>query len=161
FTTVANLAATGLEGAPVGPIASIASFNDPAGVGVETTADFTATINWGDTTTSPGTVVSDGGGNYHVDAPAHTYAEERTYTVTVTLKHDALAPVPRSGHTITTTAQYRCFTAVANLPATGREGAALRTIPGIATFNDPAGVGVETVADFTATINWGDTTTSA
>ena len=44
--------------------------------------DFAATVNWGDGDTDAGTVVGDGGGNYRVDAPAHTYAEEGTYTST-------------------------------------------------------------------------------
>src|SRR5260370_30670094 len=59
-----------LEGAGIGAISGIATFTDPAGVGVETAAgDFMATINWGDTTTSTGTVVSLGSGNYRLDAP--------------------------------------------------------------------------------------------
>src|SRR5207249_3549397 len=96
-----NLPPTGLEGAAVPAITGIATFTDPAGVGVETPAgDFTATINWGDTTTDAGTVVSLGGGNYRVDAPSHTYVEEGTYTVNVTLKHDALAAVTTPNQTI-------------------------------------------------------------
>src|SRR5205807_799348 len=42
------------------------------------TADFTATIDWGDTTSSGGTV-SYSGGVYTV-AGSHTYAEENTYS---------------------------------------------------------------------------------
>ena len=86
-----NLPAAGLEGAAIGAITSIATFSDPAGVGAETASDFAATIVWGDGSTSVGTVVSDGGGAYHVDAPSHTYVEEGTYAVTVMVKHDALA----------------------------------------------------------------------
>src|SRR5205807_1379523 len=86
----ANLPGTGNEGAAIGAITGIATFTDPAGVGAETTTDFTATINWGDGTTSAGTVVSDGGGNYHVDAPDHTYVEEGLYMVNVRITHDLL-----------------------------------------------------------------------
>ena len=50
------------------------------GVGVEPIGDFTATVNWGDSATSAGTVVSLGSGNYRVDAPSHTYVEEGPYT---------------------------------------------------------------------------------
>ena len=70
----------------------------PGGGGRETVADFAATIVWGDGTTDVGTVVSDGGGAYRVDAPDHTYVEEGTYTVTVTVKHDALATLTSNGH---------------------------------------------------------------
>ena len=91
--TDSNLPANGLENVSLGSITTIATFTDPAGVGNETSADFTATINWGDTTTSVGQVLSLGGGNYRIDAPAHTYVEEGTYTATVTVKHDALAAV--------------------------------------------------------------------
>src|SRR5205807_1542848 len=80
-----------LEGAAIGAIANIASFTDPGGA--EPIADYTATINWGDSTTSQGTIVVDGGGNYHVSAPDHTYVQDGTYTVNVTLTHDALAAV--------------------------------------------------------------------
>src|SRR5260370_35075347 len=67
--------------------------------------DFTATVHWGDGTNGPGTVVSTGGGNYRVDAANHTYVEEGTYTVTVTLKHDALAALTTPNQTIAVTDQ--------------------------------------------------------
>src|SRR5207244_3363840 len=38
-------------------------------------SDFTASINWGDSTTSPGTVIADSGGGFGV-LGSHTYAEE-------------------------------------------------------------------------------------
>jgi PKD repeat protein len=159
--TSSNVPPTGQEGAQIAAFQGIATFTDPAGVGVETPAgDFTATINWGDTTTSPGTIVSLGGGSYRVDAPAHTYVEEGTYTVNVTLKHDALATVTTPNQTITVADQQITTPVAANLPATGQENVALAAITGIATFTDPAGIGNETTADFTATINWGDGTTS-
>src|SRR5205807_1919420 len=126
------------EGAGIGAITGIATFTDPAGVGAETAAgDFTATINWGDTTTSVGTVVSLGSGNYSVNAPSHTYTEEGTYTVTVTLKHDALATVTTPNQSITVADQQLTALASANPPASGQENVALSAITGIATFTDP------------------------
>jgi hypothetical protein len=153
----ANLPATGQEGAALAPIPGIAAFTDPGGVGVETPAgDFTATINWGDSTTSTGTVVSLGGGKYRLDAPGHTYAEEGGYTVTVTVKHDLLAVLSSNTQSIPVSAQ-QITTPAATAPNGVLEGAATTAGFTIATFNDPAGVGVETAAgDFTATINWGD-----
>src|SRR5439155_1334414 len=156
-----NLPPTGQENASIGAITGIATFTDPGGVGNEPTTDFTATINWGDTTTDAGTIVSLGGGNYRVDAPAHTYVEEGTYTVTVTLKHDALPAVTTHSQTIAIADQQITNLTAANLPATGNENASIGAITGIATFTDPAGVGAETTADFTATISWGDSSTSS
>jgi hypothetical protein len=98
----ANLPATGIEGGVVGPIPGIATFTDPAGHGLETAAgDFAATINWGDGTSSPGEVLALGGGNYRVDAPSHIYQSFGTFTVTVTVKHDALPAVTSAGQSIT------------------------------------------------------------
>src|SRR5262249_5541883 len=144
----ANLPASGLEGASIGAITGIATFTDPAGVGVEPLSDFTATINWGDGT-SPGTIVSLGGGNYRVDAPAHTYTEEGTYTVNVTLKHDALAALitPNQSITIADAA----LTGSSSATAGGTEGATNSSTLSGATFTD-ASPGDNSV-DFTATIN--------
>ena len=51
--------------------------------------------------TDTGTVALVSGNNFRVDAPDHTYAEEGTYTVNVTLKHDALASVTTPNSSIT------------------------------------------------------------
>src|SRR5207302_1013615 len=111
----ANLPASGDRKSVVRESSGIATFTDPAGP--EAVGDYKATINWGDTTTSTGTVVSTGGNNFRVDAPGHTYAEEGTYTVTVTLKHDALAAVTTPGQSITVADQQLTALASANLPA--------------------------------------------
>src|SRR5260370_41079544 len=84
----ATLPAAGQEGAAIGAISGIATFTDPAGA--EVVGDYTATINWGDGSTDTGTVVNSGGNTFRVDAPDHTYAEEGSYTVNVTLKHDQI-----------------------------------------------------------------------
>src|SRR5439155_234930 len=157
----ANLPGNGTEGQTISAVTGIATFTDPAGVGAETTADFTATINWGDGTTSTGTVVSTSGGNYRVDAPAHTYVDEGTYAVTVTVKHDALAAVTSNSQTIAIADQQITTSPDATLPAPGPARSPFTALFRSATFTDPAGVGNETTADFTATINWGDSTTSA
>jgi hypothetical protein len=157
----ANLPATGNEGAALAPITGIATFTDPGNVGVETPAgDFTATVVWGDAATSVGTVVSLGGGAYRVDAPAHTYVEEGTYTVSVTVKHDALAVQTSGTQTITVSDQQISNPAV-TAPANVLEGAATPANFHIATFTDPAGIGVEPTSDFTATIIWGDSSANS
>jgi PKD repeat protein len=152
----ANLPPSGSEGAAVGAVAGIATFTDADGA--QLVGDYTAAVNWGDGTTSAGTVVNTGGNNFRVDAPNHTYAEEGTYTVTVMLQRDALPPAVTPGQKITVTDPQITNVGSANLPATGLEGAAVPFITGLATFTDPAGA--EAVGGYTATVNWGDGTTS-
>src|SRR5207248_301566 len=113
--TTAAMPSGKLESVAIGAITGIATFTDPAGA--EAVSDYTATINWGDTTASPGTVVSLGSGNYRVDAPTHTYTEEGTYTVNITLKHDALAAVTTPNQSITIADQPVTAPATATLPA--------------------------------------------
>jgi VCBS repeat-containing protein len=137
-----------LEGAAIGSITGIATFTDPGGA--ESTSGYTATINWGDSTTSTGTVVLVSGNNFRVNAPSHTYAEEGTYTVNVTLKHDALAAVTTPNGTITI-ADARLTGYSKTLSAT--HGVPLTNVV-VASFTDADPGGTST--DYTATIKWGD-----
>ena len=85
FATVVNPALTVLasvratEGVTTGTVATFTDANPNA-----TASDFTATINWGDGTTTTGTVVAQNGGGFAVDG-THTYADEGKYTVDVTI----------------------------------------------------------------------------
>jgi hypothetical protein len=143
------------EGLATGSVTNLATFNDPASYGVETaTGDFTATIDWGDGSTSLGTVVATSNGNYQVNAPSHTYVQEGTYTISFTVKHDSQSPVTVSSAPFAVADQQISTPAVAAL--TPQEQVATGPLVGIATFTDPAGAGIETVSDFSATINWGD-----
>ena len=79
---------TSTEGAAIGN-ATVATFTDPGGP--ENLADYSATIAWGDGQTSAGTITYSAGvfsvlGN-------HTYSDEGSYTVSVAVTHDHLAPV--------------------------------------------------------------------
>ena len=89
FTTIANppLTAvgtniTGTEGSTTGtiPVATFTDANPNA-----TASDFSASINWGDGTTTTGAVVAQSGGGFAVDG-AHTYSDEGKYTVSTTIK---------------------------------------------------------------------------
>ena len=73
---------TTISPAYAGPTATFTDANPLA-----TAADFTATINWGDGTTTTGTIVGSGTGPYTVNG-VHTYATAGPFTVTTTIKDD-------------------------------------------------------------------------
>src|SRR5438045_784056 len=80
--------------------AGVASFTDtgnPTGA-AEDADDYSATINWGDGTSSAGTIVNNGNGTWSVRG-SHTYTgdtsngeSEGAATITVTVSHDATTP---------------------------------------------------------------------
>ncbi len=159
---VAAPAFTGVEGAAITNF-PVATFTDPGGP--EAVTDYTATINWGDGTAADNSgIVSFAAGVYTVTG-THTYAEESTpdhangksfYNVSVIIHHEA-APdsnIVSEAATISDPA----VVAVAGAPISGVEGATFSLVP-VATFTDPGGP--EPVGDYSATINWGDGTTSA
>src|SRR5581483_7824374 len=116
-----------------------------------TAGDFTATINWGDGTTTTGTVVAQNGGGFAVNG-THTYAEEGNYQPVVTVTD---AGGSSSSATSTATIADAPITASA-ASISGVEGTQVTAV--VATFTDsnPSAP----LGDFTATINWGDGTTS-
>ena len=126
-------------------ITGLATFSDPAGVGVETTADFTATINWGDSSTSTGTVSYDGNTGRYAVAGGHTYADDGSYSVSVAVTDQGGAPpITISGSaTIADAALAGSGAAVVS----GTEGATAQLVN--ATFTD-ANAG-DHHGDFTAT----------
>jgi hypothetical protein len=151
-----TLPTTGTEGTAFngGAISSIATFTDAAGV--EAAGDYTASISWGDGTTSAGTIVLPASGNtITVSAPDHTYAEEGSYSVTVTVQHDGLAALS-AGSSVTISDPSVVLNTTA-LSFNAREGTA-SSLQAVATFTDPAGA--ENVSEYAASINWGDGTTS-
>jgi hypothetical protein len=113
----------------------------------------TAVITWGDGgPTSPGTV-SYSGRTYTVSG-AHTYAEEGSYPISI-----AVSDLGGSTATITGTAT------VADAPLSATGGFTVIAPQGtdsgsqtVATFTDPDGA--ETLGNYSATIDWGDHTTS-
>ena len=151
-TAVSN-AFTGLEGRTVSPIVGLfTSVNtaDPA-------SDFSATINWGDgTASSVGTIVSTGGGNFHI-VGSHLYRQESAnYAVTVTLK-DVF------GETVTLNSRGKVNDAPLELPA----GTSFSVSSGstftdkvIGSFQDDDAANTNP-ANYAGTINWGDGSTSA
>lgn len=110
--------------------------------------DFSATINWGDATTSAGTV-SGGGGAFSVSG-THTYAGPGTFTVTVTLSDDA----PGTATAMVTSTAHVAGAGLNAFPVTfaATEGTAFNGV--VATFTDSRAGAVP--ANFSASINWGD-----
>jgi PKD repeat protein len=111
-------------------------------------SDFTATIDWGDATTSAGTVTG-GGGAYSVSG-THTYAGSGTFTVTVTLSDDA----PGTATAQATSTAHVAGAGVNAFPVTfaATEGTSFNGV--VATFTDSRAGAVP--SDFTTSINWGD-----
>jgi hypothetical protein len=151
--------ADSLSGSPVSFVAlagtpftgTVATFTDtltssPAG-------DFTATINWGDATTSAGTVAG-GGGSFSVSG-THTYAGSGTFSVTVTLSDDA----PGTATAQVTSTAHVGGAGITIIPVTfaATEGVTFSGV--VANFSDSRAGAVP--SDFTASIEWGDGTTTA
>ncbi len=118
-----------------------------------TASDYSATINWGDGSTSTGTV-SGGGGSFSVSA-SHTYSEEGSDQVTVTITDSDNVSNSAAAQSRATVAD----AALAASPACSTTFS--RSYSGTtATFVDAASPS-GTVSDFSATISWGDGTSSA
>jgi hypothetical protein len=146
--TVHGLGANPTEGAPF--TGAVATFVDA--VLFTAPGDYTATIDWGDGQTSPGSVVADPqvAGTFDV-AGSNTYARFGLYPITLT--------ITARGHA--STAQVLADVADAPLTASGM---AIQVTAGTAytgavasfTDQDPAGK----AGDYAATIFWGDGHTS-
>src|SRR5439155_11702070 len=100
-----------------------------------TAADFTATIDWGDGSTTSGTVTGSGSGGFTVNG-THTYAEEGSFTASVTLRDD-------NPGTATATATHTAIVSDALLTAAGTTlnltaGVAANNVV-VATFTDDGG----------------------
>jgi hypothetical protein len=138
--TASGTTVSGTEGAAISG-ATVATFTDANPNA--TVRDFTATINWGDGTITTGTVVAQSTGGFAVNG-AHTYADEGKYKIGVTIN----AASTTSDANIADAALTASGTTVS-----GTEGAAISGAK-VATFTDANPNA--TASDFTATINWGD-----
>lgn len=125
--------------------ATVATFSDTLASAVA--ADFTATIDWGDATTSAGTV-SGGGGTFQVSG-THTYAGTGTFAVTVTLSDDKPGTATA---TVTSTANVASGLSVTAVDVSAREHTPFNGT--VATFSDADNS--KTAASFTTSIDWGD-----
>jgi uncharacterized repeat protein (TIGR01451 family) len=121
-----------------------------------TAADFTATIDWGDGTTTAGTVTGSAG--HFTVGGQHTYADEGAFTATVTVRETSAPPASAvSALDAVTVAEGDTLAAVTSPALTPAEGAAFNGQVAVFSDTDTASV----AAGFTATITWGDGTTTA
>jgi hypothetical protein len=128
--------------------APVATFTDPDPSGVE--SDYLATVDWGDgTPASDGVIAKSADGIFTVTGQ-HTYAEEGSYSISVTVTDD---DVPYNTATIGGTGTV----SDAALTATGVDFLSTNPVNRVlATFTDDNPTGP--LSDFSATIDWGDGT---
>jgi hypothetical protein len=144
----AGVAVTPIEGASFTGVVATFSDSDPAGMA----STYTATITWGDGQTSTGSITANSGGGFSVTG-TNTYAQEGRYTIGVTIQ-DAGGS--------TAGAASAANVADAALSATGvnvspTEGLSFTGVVAFFHDGDPAG----TVNSYTATVTWGDGSTSS
>jgi hypothetical protein len=146
--TVTATDISGSQGTPLNNV-QVATFTD-AYTGHADGSDFTALIDWGDGTTTLGTI-SGSGAAFTVDG-SHTYTAPGTDTVTVSVADNPPGTATASG-TSTATIAARTVTGTMVLNA-AVESIALASSTVVATFTDS--ITSDTAGDFTATIDWGD-----
>jgi uncharacterized membrane protein len=140
-----TLAAT--EGIALGT-QTVATFTDPGGA--ESLADYAATIDWGDgTSATGGTTFYTAQTQTFTVSGQHTYADEGTFPIRVTLHHDSASDVTVSGTAQVGDAKLSGSTTTS---AAGTEGATSALSGATFTDADPG----NHVADMAATITWGD-----
>jgi hypothetical protein len=143
-TTVSATEGTSFNG-------TVATFSDPDAFA--TASEYTASIDWGDGHSSAGTV-SGSSGSFAVSGE-HTYAEEGTFTVTV-----KITDVDNSTNSATATSTAKVADAALSstcaAPSTSTQSFAGPT----ATFTDADPGGMQP-PDYSATIEWGDSSISA
>jgi hypothetical protein len=129
----------------------VATFTDP-----DTTAtadEYSATIDWGDSTPPSAGTITGSGGSFSVSG-SHTYEEEGTYTVTV-----KITDVDNSSNTATANSTAKVADAALSSTCTAPATASNPFNGNVAHFTDADPHG--TVSDYTATINWGDSSSSS
>jgi hypothetical protein len=139
------------EGANTGTL-TVASFTDANAA--TPAADFTATVTWGDGKSSSASVRALGGGSFAV-VSSHTYAEEGKYTLSVKILDAGGSSI--SGSSTISVADAPVGNLIVHSPK-ATEGASTGTVT-VASFRDANAAAI--AADFTATVTWGDGSTSA
>ena len=139
----------GFEGRVI--TATVATFSD-ANISAPL-SDFSATIAWGDGKSTAGTVMSDGGGNFHV-VGSHAYTEEGKYPIGVSIKDVGGSKAATTG-----------LATLLDSPLVGATGANFSVKKNVAftshllgSFTDQDALNTITADYQNSTINWGDNT---
>jgi hypothetical protein len=127
----------------------VATFSDTGGS--EPAGSYTALINWGDGSSSPGTVVP-AGSAFNV-VGSHTYLSSGSYTTTVDVSDEGGSTASGSGSAAVAHVPLTVFAQNVSLV----EGASSQVVLGLFSDPDPRDAG----SDFAVTITWGDGKTSA
>src|SRR5205814_94723 len=131
---------------------TVAKFTDPGGAGAP--GVYTALIDWGDGRTSAG-VISVNAGVFSVTGQ-HNYNAEGEFNISVTISH---ATAPNATATSTADVVHPPLIVTGGSIFDAVEGISAVDLP-VATFIDPVQAS-EAISTFSASINWGDGTSSA
>jgi hypothetical protein len=149
---------------------AVATFTDPNGTH---TGQYSATITWGDGAQTAGTISGPVNGVYTISG-SHTYTEEGPETLAISVTDNYVSgslTVSASG--VKSSSQPFSFgntnstgITVTDPSVVGSGGLTINAVVGtstgtvtLATFTDPAGA--ETLADYSASVSWGDGTSGA
>lgn len=139
---------TGTEAAAAG--GTLASFTDPDPAA--RASEYTVSVDWGDGASTAGTVSGPTGGPFTVSG-SHTYADEGSYPVKVTITDtDNTANSATVNDTATVGDASLSASGITPLRASGQSFSGP-----VADFTD-ANAATSSPADFTATVDWGDGT---
>jgi uncharacterized delta-60 repeat protein len=141
------------EGTDTG-LVPLLTFTDPGGP--EPLTDYSASLDWGDQTTTSGTIQFDPSTNIFSVLADHIYQEQGNYVIDVTVNHDGtLVDVGGIQATVVDPAVLPLRTPPLPTLVEGTPAGGFTLL----TFQDPAGP--EPLTDYSATIDWGDQTTSS
>jgi subtilisin-like proprotein convertase family protein len=151
-TATGNVTVTGTETIATGSVV-LATFKDPTGS--EPTASYTASVNWGDGSAADGntTITYNASTDTFSVLGGHTYGEDGSYPVTVTIRTGGVNPTSTSSTAV-----------IGNRPVlaagtTNSTTAGVSLAGAVVTFVDP-GASPSSSA-FSGTIAWGDGTTDS
>jgi hypothetical protein len=130
--------------------AVVARFGDPDPNGA--LSDYSATIYWGDGTSTAGSISSDPNGGFDVSG-GHAYSTAGTYNYAVHVYDVGGAGGGTGGTVVIFDAPLQGSGQSFSVPSNGSTGSAL-----VATFTDAGGL--TSPSGYSATINWGDGSTS-
>jgi hypothetical protein len=121
-----------------------------------TSGQFSASIAWGDSTTSAGSIVSDGGGKFHVTG-SHAYSEENPsgYAVKVSIKNGSKTVIASSLGQIADSPLDSIVGKTITLPVNTTGSNLL-----LGSFRDQDSLNTDG-GDYVGTISWGDGTKSS